>query len=120
MSRDPRKLRVFVCPDELIVPVYQVTSTFPIEERYGLQSQIRRSAVSAASNIVEGCARRKTKEYVNFLSIALGSAAETEYLIEVAHRLEMISETAFDMLTKGYREALKGLQKLVASYDGVE
>lgn len=57
--------------------VYQLTKRFPVEERYGLTSQIRRAALSVSSNIAEGHARQG-KEFVSFLSIARGSLAETE------------------------------------------
>jgi four helix bundle protein len=83
MSRDHRKLRVFVMADGLVTKIYSISQQFPVAERFGLQSQLRRGAVSVACNIVEGCARRGTSEYLNFLNIAAGSASETRYLVEV-------------------------------------
>ncbi|WP_202967277.1 four helix bundle protein [Nitrospira moscoviensis] len=63
---------------ELAINVYQATAGFPKEEIYGLSLQARRSAVSIPSNIAEGAARRSSKEFVHYLYIALGSAAELE------------------------------------------
>jgi four helix bundle protein len=85
---------VFGQADILIDAVYRATAAFPVEERYGLQTQIRRAAISAATNIVEGCARRTTREYLHFLNIANGSTAEAAYLIGVARRLGFVSELA--------------------------
>jgi len=58
--------------------VYKLTMQFPVEERYGLTSQLRRAAVSVPSNIAEGQARQGTKEFLQFLSHAEGSLAELE------------------------------------------
>ena len=76
MSRDHRKLRVFTLADRLVVEVYRASSGFPASERYGLQGQLRKAAVSSAVNIVEGSARRTDGEYLHFLNIALASAAD--------------------------------------------
>ena len=87
MSRDHRKLRVFLLADTLLIQVYRISALLPREERFGVQSQLRRAAVSVAANIVEGSARRTQGEYVNFLNIALGSCAEAGYLMDVVVRL---------------------------------
>lgn len=87
MSRDHRKLAVFQKADELLVPTYRATQGFPPEERFGLQSQIRRAALSVPTNLVEGCARHSEGEFRHFVSVALGSASEVTYLLEVAVRL---------------------------------
>ena len=63
---------------QLVKVVYQMTSTFPMEERYGLAQQMRRAAVSIPSNLAEGAGRNGIKEYVQFIGIARGSLAELE------------------------------------------
>ena len=103
--------------DALIIAVYRVTAAFPADERYVLQAQIRRAAISAATNIVEGCARRTTREYVQFLNVANGSTAEARYLVNVAHRLGFVSATVENELVGRYTELTKGLQRLIVSLD---
>ena len=91
MARDHRKLDAFVLADEMAIAVYRASANFPRSETYGLQSQLRRAAISTPTNIVEGCSRDGQAEYLRFLEIALGSARETQYLVSLAKRLSMLS-----------------------------
>ena len=82
--RDHTKLRAFELADQLAIAVYQATSRFPREEMFGLSAQLRRGAVSVASNIVEGSARSSEAESLHFFDMAYGSAREVEYQIGLA------------------------------------
>jgi four helix bundle protein len=115
MSRDPYKLKVFVLADRLVTDVYRSTRAFPIEERYGLQSQLRRCAVSVAANLVEGCARQSERDYLHFVAIAIGSASEARYLVRLSIRLGFVSVDEGERLTEGYGGVIKALQALVTS-----
>ena len=88
--RDHRKLDAFRLADHLVITVYKATSNFPQSEQFGLTSQMRRSAVSVAANIVEGCGRPSKKDYLRFLGIAFASVREVGYFIDLAHRLDFI------------------------------
>jgi four helix bundle protein len=90
--RDPHKLEAFQLADQLAVAVYKHTAQMPPDERFGLTMQIRRAAVSVASNIVEGCSRHSESDYLRFLDIALGSACELEYQLSLALRLGFLWE----------------------------
>lgn len=117
MPRDHRKLRVFQIADSLILDIYKITSDLPAEERYGLQAQIRRAAVSTATNIVEGCARRTDREYGNFLNIATGSAREAQYLLKLAVRLDFLAAESVRTFDPKYAELVGGLVRLVEAID---
>ncbi len=79
----------------LALKVYKTTRSFPHEEKYGLVQQIRRSASSVATNIVEGFGRFSKKEYVNFLYISRGSLSETEYHLRLSQDLGYVEENAY-------------------------
>lgn len=82
--QDFKKLRVWQQAVGLAVRCYSVTDGFPSRERYGMTRQMRRSAVSIASNIAEGCGRNTDGDLVRFLRIAYGSACELETQARVA------------------------------------
>ena len=100
--------------DALVVPVYDASRGFPVEERYGLQSQLRKATISVPTNLVEGCARRKTAEYLNFVNIATGSAAEARYLVDVAMRLGYVLPGVGDPLLETFDRLVRSLKALVA------
>ena len=85
-----KKLEIWQRAVELAVMVYQASEAFPVEERYGLTSQITRSAVSVSSNIAEGAGRNTNKDFNNFLGFALGSLFEVETQLIIASRLSYV------------------------------
>ena len=93
--------------------VYQVTKAMPDTERFGLISQMRRAAVSIASNIAEGNARQTLSDYIHFLVIARGSLAELETQITIARELKMLQET--DSLIELLEETDRLVQGLIRS-----
>jgi four helix bundle protein len=94
---------------DLTTETYRLTDAFPDRERYGLQAQMRRAAVSVPSNIAEGQAR-PAGAAVNHLSIALGSLAELDTQLEVAVRLRYLSDAG----VKEYRQIMESAGRLIA------
>lgn len=75
---------------QLVKSIYEVTATFPAEERFGLAQQMRRAAVSIPSNIAEGAARNGTKEYLHFIGISRGSLSELETQMQISVMLSFV------------------------------
>ncbi len=98
---------------DLVTLIYQETLKFPKEELYVLVSQMRRSVISIPSNISEGYARRTTKEYINFIQIAFGSAAELETQLIIANRLGYLSDKKHLEIDSKLGEILKMLNGLL-------
>ena len=96
--RDFKKYHVWELSHELTLEIYLITNTFPKDEIYGLISQLRRSSASIPTNISEGCGRDSDLEFNRFLTIALGSASETEYLIILAKDLGYIEDNQAKVL----------------------
>lgn len=82
-----RELIVWQKSIELVVAIYNLTADFPAQEQYGLTSQMRRAAVSIASNIAEGKTRGTRRDFHHFLTMAFASCAELETQIVIARRL---------------------------------
>jgi len=89
--RNFKDLKIWQRGVELVKLIYVITNSFPADEKYGLVSQMRRSAVSVPSNIAEGFMRRHNKEYKQFLYIVLGSLAELETQIIISKELNFIT-----------------------------
>ncbi len=100
---------------DFISQVYETTKLYPKEELYGLTNQIRRSAVSIAANLAEGYGRSSRKEYINFISIAIGSATELETLLIISKKLNFIESDNYYLLENNLQEILKILFKLRSS-----
>lgn len=95
-----RKLIAWQKADELAFQIYQATQHFPSEEKFGLVSQMRRSAVSVAANIAEGYTRNSKKDKVHFYNIAIGSLTEIEYYLDFSKRLDYLPENKYQELIK--------------------
>lgn len=108
------KLDVWKKAMDLVDSIYDITTGFPKEEQYGLTSQIRRAAISIPSNISEGSARNSTKDFLRFLSITLGSAAELDTQIRIAERRNFCTQEQSATLQNQLSEIgrmTRGLQK---------
>ena len=109
MARDYRKIKAWQLADQLALLVYKATKTFPKSELWGLTSQMRRSVVSVAANIVEGSARKDRNEYLQFLYFAISSLAELSYYIRFTKELEYLDTKTYEELWAKAQEGLRTL-----------
>ena len=112
-----RELKVWQKSMKLITDTYCFTQKFPYNEMYGLTSQIRRSAISIASNIAEGCGRKSNKELSNFLSISLGSAYEFETQLIICKNLDYLDEETFERIESEIYHIQNMIVKLSSSIE---
>ena len=108
-----KELLVWQKSIEFVTEIYELTAKFPNEEKFGLVSQIRRASVSIPSNIAEGNSRRSSADYIQFLKIARGSAAEVETQIIISKNLHFIKDDNFTELSLKISELLKMLNGLI-------
>jgi four helix bundle protein len=110
--KDFRELNVWQKAHQLTLAVYQITATFPREERYGLTSQLRRSCSSIPANLAEGCGRSGDAELARFCSVAMGSASELEYHLLLARDLKLIQPQEHEELARSTVELKRMLTAL--------
>jgi four helix bundle protein len=115
MDKPHKNLKAWQLAMDIAVDVYSNSENFPAEERFGLTSQIRKSAVSVPSNIAEGAARQTQKEFTNFLHIAQGSLSELDTQLELTRRLEYIDQNSWKVLDDKLIEEDKVLSGLIRS-----
>ena len=107
-----KDLDVWKAAVTLAKDIYSLTTSFPREEQFGMSAQMRRCAISIASNIAEGAARQGNKEFTQFLHIALGSGAELETQLVIAKEVGLGSAIEIDKLDLDLiriRQMLRGL-----------
>mgnify|MGYP003609459691 FL=1 len=102
-----KKLKIWNDSIDLCVDVYQALANMPNDERYGLSSQIKRSAVSIPSNIAEGAGRDTNSQFSNFLNIAYGSSYELQTQLIISERLNFISSEVNESLLNKLNEVQK-------------
>ena len=103
------KLKIWNDSIDLCVEVYKALANMPMDEKYGLSSQIKRSSVSIPSNIAEGAGRQSEKEFYHFLNIVYGSAYELQTQLIISERLEFITYE----INRPLLEKLEEIQKMI-------
>lgn len=112
-----RDLEVWSKGIELVQEIYHLTKRFPSDEVFGLVAQMKRASVSIPSNIAEGFMRQYTPEFVQFLSIALGSCGELDTQAEISKRLGFLNQEVhkqvaekINLLSRMIRSLIKRLK----------
>lgn len=103
-----RELKIWQVAIELVKDIYHLTKSFPQEEKFGLISQIQRSAISIPSNIAEGSGRGSDKDFIRFLDIAVGSAFELETQLIISAEIKYTNQTEIHNIL----DNLKNLQNM--------
>lgn len=112
-----KELKVWQKAIDLVTETYLVTKGFPKDEVFGLINQIRRCVVSIPSNIAEGCGRKSSKEFSNFLGIALGSSFEFETQIMISRNIGYLSDEHFVALESEIQHIQNMIIKLQATLE---
>ena len=104
-----RELKVWQKSIDLLIDIYNATSSFPEREKYNLIAQVQRSAVSIPRNIAEGCGRHSNPAFKQFLSVSLGSAYELETQLIISNKLNILEAESFN----GLQSRLVEIQKMI-------
>jgi four helix bundle protein len=107
-----KKLKIWIKSMGIVTEIYQITNTFPSHERFGLISQMQRSAVSIPSNIAEGSAKTSNKDFARFLEISIGSSYELETQLIVSFNLKYIETAVYEDLSFKISE----IQKMINGF----
>ncbi len=110
-----KKLEVWQDSVLLVTDTYKICEKFPNDEKYGLTSQIKRSAVSIPSNIAEGAGRSTKKDFANFLHYAIASSYELETQLIIAKNLSFINEENLNSIQQKLTSIEKRLYSLIKS-----
>jgi four helix bundle protein len=119
MSRNPTKLRVYHDAHGLVLAVFKHSDAFPPEQRFVIRPQLCRAVLSIVCNLVEGCARRSSGEYRHFVSIALGSAREAAYLIDLSGELSYLPPPAVHDCRSRCKAVVGSLQNLTRALENL-
>ena len=111
--RDFKELKVWQKAHRFVIGVYQQSRNFPADERFGLTAHLRKSAISVPSNIAEGCGREGERELARFLSIAAGSASESEYQLLLARDLGYLPADVHRQLDDQVNEVKRMLNSFI-------
>jgi four helix bundle protein len=111
--RSHKDLDVWKKSVRLVVDLYKVTKRFPLDERFGLTSQIRRASTSVPANIAEGWGRGSTKEYIHFLKIARGSLTELDTHLIVSGELGLVDKSESARIETAISDIGKMLNRLI-------
>ena len=111
--RDFKELKVWQKAHRFVLDLYKHTRNFPSDERFGLTAHLRRSASSIPSNIAEGCGREGEREFARFLSIAAGSASESEYQLLLARDLGYLQSDTHQKLDDQVNEVKRMLNSFI-------
>lgn len=112
---DYKELDVWVKSHNLTLKIYKLTKQFPVDERFGLTSQIRRAASSIPTNITEGCGQLTKANFIRFLGVARGSALEVEYLLKLSKDLGYMKKDDYLELYSLNKNVIKMLNGLISS-----
>ncbi|MGB2676813.1 MAG: four helix bundle protein [Candidatus Acidiferrum sp.] len=107
-----RELKIWQKSMDLVEACYKLSATLPVDERFGLTSQIRRAATSIPANIAEGFGRWNTREFGRFLAIACGSVRELETHIVIAQRLGFTSAASAEQVLRATDELARMLFRM--------
>lgn len=119
--QDYRDVVVWQRSHKLVLAIYKLTESFPSSEKYGLTSQMRRSAYSIPMNIAEGRSKSSDKDFARYLDFASGSAGELDYQILLVKDMGLISSKQYDQLyteLTEIRKMLNGLRKVILKAKG--
>ena len=117
---NPDKLRVARVAEDLAMLVYDYTTGFPIEERYGLAAQMRRAAISVGSNIFEGAGRQTNRAFISSLYIAFGETSELTFQCRISTRRRMGDDKLASQLRRDLEQMRMKLMRLIKRMEANE